>query len=154
MRKRELREYILQLDNLLPVLIKHFHIPDPHRLFGIKVTLQQYLTLDILTKKGKCMMTELSQALGVALSTMTELANRLVKRRFVKKIKDSKDHRIVWVDLTRRGLRIIQEINKKKQRHISSILEKLTQHERQILIDILKRISQTVGEAEINSLRI
>ncbi len=154
MRKKELREYILQLDNLLPVLIKHFQIPDPHRLFGIKVTLQQYLALDILTKKGKCMMTELSQALGVALSTMTELANRLVKRRFVKKIKDSKDHRIVWVNLTRRGLRIIQEINKKKQRHISSILEKLTQHERQILIDILKRISQTVGEAEINSLRI
>jgi len=154
MRKKELREYILQLDNLLPVLIKHFQIPDPHRLFGIKVTLQQYLALDILTKKGKCMMTELSQALGVALSTMTELANRLVKRRFVKKIKDSKDHRIVWVNLTRRGLRIIQEINKKKQRHISSILEKLTQHERQILIDILKRISQTVGEAEINRLRI
>ena len=76
------------------------------------------------------------------------------KRRFVKKIKDSKDHRIVWVNLARRGLRIIQEINKKKQKHISSILEKLTQHERQILIDILKRISQTAGEAEINSLRI
>jgi len=56
--------------------------------------------------------------------------------------------------LARRGLRIIQEINKKKQRHISSILEKLTQHERQILIDILKRISQTIGEAEINSLKI
>lgn len=82
-----MREYILQLDNLLPALIKHFQIPDPHRLFGIKVILQQYLALDILTKKGKCMMTELSQALGVALSTMTELANRLVKGDLLRRLK-------------------------------------------------------------------
>mgnify|MGYP000686894960 CR=1 FL=1 len=153
MKKKELREYISQLDNLLPVLVEHFQISDPRRLFGIKVTLQQYLTLDILSKKGKCMITELSQALGVALSTMTELANRLVKRQFVNKIKDFKDRRIVWVNLTDRGLKIIQEINKKKQRHILSILEKLTQRERQILIDILKRISQTVRKVGINPVR-
>ncbi|OPX29500.1 MAG: hypothetical protein B1H08_03710 [Candidatus Omnitrophica bacterium 4484_171] len=147
MKTKELQEYIFQLDNLLPVLIEHFQISDPHKLFGIKITLQQYLALNILIKKGRCMVSDLSKSLGVALSTMTELVNRLVKKQFVKKIKDLKDRRIVWINLTRRGLKIIQEINKKKQRHILSILEKLTQRERQILIDILKRISQTVRKA-------
>ena len=154
MKIKELREYISQLDNLLPVLIKHFQVSDPHRFFGIKITLQQYLTLDILTRKGKCMITELSKILGVALSTMTELADRLVKKHFVRKIKDSKDRRIVWVNLTDKGLKIIQKINEKKQRHILRILEKLSQNNRQTLINILKIVSQATGEAKAEAIKV
>jgi len=154
MKKKELCEYISRLDSLLPVLIEHFQISDPHRLFGIKITLQQYLTLNILTKKSRCMITELSQALGVALSTMTELANRLVKRQFIKKIKDSKDRRIVWVNLTKKGVKIIQEINRKKQKHILTVLERLTERERQLLIDILERISQVAKRIEAEGVKI
>ena len=149
MKKKELREYISQLDNLLPVLIEHFHISDPRKLFGVKITLQQYLTLDTLAKKGRCMVTELSRTLGVAISTMTELAGRLVKRRFIEKIRDIKDRRIVWVSLTGRGLEIIREMNEKKQRHILNILKKLTQRERRMLINALEMVSHATGKIKI-----
>jgi len=154
MKRKELDRYILRLDNLFPVLIKHFQISDPHKLFGVKVTLQQYLALNILIKKGRCMVSDLSKNLGVALSTMTELVNRLVKKQFIKKTKDLKDHRVVWVNLTKKGLEIIQEINRKKQEHILSILEKLTKKERRILIDILERIYQVAEKVEIKSMRV
>ena len=150
MKIKELREYIFQLDDLLPVLIKHFHISDPHKLYGIKISLKQYLALDILAQKGKCMVSELSKNLGVALSTMTELTDRLVKKRFAKRIKDIKDNRIVWVNLTGKGLEIIQKINEKKQKHILSILEKLGEDERQTLINVLKVVSQAVKKVEID----
>ena len=149
MKRKELQEYVFQLDNLLPVLIEHFQISDPRKLFGIKITLQQYLTLDVLTKKGKCMITELSKILGVALSTMTELTGRLVKGRLVEKIRDKKDRRIVRVNLTIKGLEIIQKINMKKQRHIATVLERLTQRDRKALINILKVISNAMKEKEI-----
>ncbi len=154
MKREELERYILRLDNLFPVLIKHFQISDPHKLFGIKVTLQQYLTLNILIKKGRCMVSDLSRNLGVALSTMTELVNRLVKKQFIKKAKDLKDRRIVWIDLTKKGAKIIQEINRKKQEHILSILEKLTEKERKLLVDILERISQVAKKIEMKGIRI
>jgi len=154
MRKKELHNYISRLDNLLPVLVKHFQIPDLHKLLGIKITFQQYLALNILIKKGKCMVSDLSKNLGVALSTMTELVNRLAKKQFVKKIKDLKDHRIVWINLTEKGAKIIQEINRKKQRYILNILEKLTEKERKLLIDILERISQVAKRIEMKGIRI
>ena len=154
MRKKELYNYISHLDNLLPVLVKHFQIPDLHKLLGIKITFQQYLTLNILIKKGRCMVSDLSKSLGVALSTMTELVNRLVKKRFVKKIKDYRDRRIVWINLTKKGVKIIQEINRKKKKHILTVLEKLTEKERQLLIDILERISQVAKKVGMEGVRI
>jgi len=154
MRKKELYNYISHLDNLLPVLVKHFQIPDLHKLLGIKVTFQQYLALNILIKKGKCMVSDLSKNLGVALSTMTELVDRLAKKQFVEKIKDLRDRRIVWINLTEKGARIIQEINKKKQRYILNILEKLTEKERRLLIDILERVSQVAKRIEVEGMRV
>ncbi|MBT9138417.1 MAG: hypothetical protein DDT31_00977 [Syntrophomonadaceae bacterium] len=153
MKTKKMREYISQLDNLLPVLIKHLQISDPNKLFGINITLRQYLALDILVGKGKCMITELSRSLGVALNTMTELVNRLVKKRFVEKSSDMKDRRIVWVSLTGEGLKIIQRINERKQEHISAILERVSQRDRQILIDILKIVSQVMRKVEMDSLK-
>ncbi len=153
-REKEVYDYISRLDSLLPVLVKHFQIPDLHKLLGIKITFQQYLALNILIKKGRCMVSDLSKNLGVALSTMTELVDRLAKKQFVKKIKDLRDRRIVWINLTEKGARIIQEINKKKQRYILNILEKLTERERRLLIDILERISQVAKRIEVEGMRI
>ena len=147
-KAKELRRYILQLDDLVPVLVKHFQISDPHKIYGIKITLQQYLALDALAKKGKCMITDLSKSLGIALSTATELIDRLTKRRFVKRKKGIKDGRVVWVDLTNKGLGIYKKINMKKQRQVAIVLEKLTKRNRDALINILKVVSRVVERAE------
>ena len=100
------------------------------------------------------MVSDLSKNLGVALSTMTELVNRLAKKQFVEKIKDLRDRRIVWINLTEKGAKIIQEINKKKQRYILNILEKLTEKERKLLIEILERVSQVAKRIEVEGMRI
>jgi len=154
MRQKELRKYILQLDDLVPVLVKHLQISDPHKLYGIKMTLQQYLALDTLAKKGKSMITDLSKGLGIALSTVTELVDRLAKRRFVKRKKDIKDRRIVWVNLTNNGLEIYKKINAKKQSRVAIILEKLTQGDRGALINILKVVSRTVERTETQRVEV
>ncbi len=153
MRQKELRRYILQLDDLVPVLVKHFQILDPHKLYGINITLQQYLALDTLAKKGKCTIGNLSKSLGIALSTATESIDRLTKRRFVKRKKDIKDGRVVWVNLTNTGLEILEKINVKKQRQVAVVLEKLTQRDRDALINILGVVSQAVERTESQRLK-
>ena len=149
MKKNEVSEYSSQLDNLLPVLIKHLQISDPHKLYGIKITLQQYLALDTLTKKGKCMITDLSKNLGIALSTVTGLVDRLTKSRFVKRRKDIKDRRIVWVNLTKAGLEVYKKVNAEKQKRVAVVLEKLTKCNRDALVNILEVISQIVEKTEV-----
>jgi len=144
----------LQLDDLVPVLVKHLQISDPHKLYGIKITLQQYLALDVLVKKEKCMITDLSKSLGIALSTVTELVDRLTKRRFVKRKKDINDRRIVWLDLTNKGLEIYKKINVEKQSRVAIILKKVTQGDRNALINILKIISRTVKKTEVQRIKV
>ena len=67
---------------------------------------------DKLARKGKCMMSDLSQALDIALSTMTELSDRLVKKDLITKVRDAEDRRVVWVNFTEKGARIFQELLK------------------------------------------
>ncbi len=149
MIQKELKKYILQLDDLVPVLVKHLQISDPYKLYGIKITLQQYLALNTLVKKGKCMITGLSKSLGIALSTVTELVDRLTKRGFVKRTKDIKDRRIIWVSLTNKGLDIYKKVNAEKQKQVAVILEKLTKRDRDALVNILKVVSRVVEKTEV-----
>ena len=141
MKKNELNKYISQLNDLLPGLDKYFKLPHSDTFSGIKVTVQQYLALDKLARKGKCMMSDLSSALNIALSTMTELADRLVKKDLITKVRDAEDRRVVWVNFTEKGTRIFQELKEKKQENISAILNKLSQAERKALVGILRIIT-------------
>ena len=149
MREKELNKYISQLNDLLPVLGKYFQMPHAETFSGIKVTLQQYLALDKLAQKGKCMMSDLSQGLDIALSTMTELADRLVKKDLIKKVRDVKDRRVVWVNFTEKGARIFQEIKEKKAENISAILKRLSQAERKALVGILQTVTQSADRVEV-----
>ena len=149
MRQKELKRYILQLDDLVPVLVKHFQISNPHKLYGIKITLQQYLALDTIAKKGKCTVGDLGKSLGIALSSVTELIDRLTKKHFVKRKKEVKDRRVVWINLTDAGLEIYKKINVKKQNQVAIVLKKLTKRDQDALINILKVVSQVVERTEI-----
>ena len=142
MRQEKLKRYILQLENLIPVLIKHFQISEPHKVYGIKITLRQYLALDALAKKGRCTITDLSKSLKIALSTATELVNRLTKSHFIERKKDLKDRRIVWLDLADTGLKILKKVNVRKQQQVALLLEKLSEHNRDTLINILEVVSR------------
>ncbi len=153
MSQKELKKYILQLDDLVPVFVKHFQISDPRKLYGIKITLQQYIALDTIAKKGKCTIGDLGKSLGIALSSVTELIDRLTKKHFVKRKKDVKDRRVVWINLTNTGLQVYKKINVKKQRQVAVILEKLSKRDRDALINILRVVSRTVERAENQSQR-
>ncbi|MEA1928659.1 MAG: MarR family transcriptional regulator [Candidatus Auribacterota bacterium] len=146
MKNNESNKYISQLNDLLPGLDKYFKLPHSDTFSGIKVTVQQYLALDKLARKGKCMMSDLSSALDIALSTMTELADRLVKKDLITKVRDVKDRRVVWVNFTEKGARVFQELKEKKQENIAAILNKLSQAERKALVGILGIITHTADQ--------
>ena len=143
MKEKELNKYINQVRELLGSLNQFLHLPHSEIISGVKVTLPQYLALDALEKKGKCMMSDLSSALNIAFSTMTELAGRLAKKDLIKKVRDQKDRRIVWVNFTEKGAKIFKEIKENKQRQLGEILTKLTQAERETLISLLKLVRGT-----------
>ena len=91
-------------------------------------------------------MSDLSQGLDIALSTMTELADRLVKKNLINKVRDVKDRRVVWVNFTEKGARIFQELKAKKRENISAIVRRLSQAERKALVGLLQIITNSADQ--------
>ncbi|MFQ5867030.1 MAG: MarR family winged helix-turn-helix transcriptional regulator [bacterium] len=150
MRGKEIKKYASRMDDVLPVLVKNFQVPRLPKLYGTEVTLPQYFALTTITRKGKCMVGELSKLLGVSVNTVSELVGRLVKKRFVKKEKDEKDRRRVHIHLTQLGKKIIRKVDYWKKRHIKGILRNLTEDDCRVLIQIMEKMTgtpQELGEA-------
>ncbi len=85
---------------------------------GVNVTPSQMGILFLLLKDGDKTMSELSTALNIDNSTLTRLADRLVREGFAERIRDDTDRRISKLRITengraesRKALRITKEIN-------------------------------------------
>jgi len=148
MMGKDVKKYASRMDDVLPALVKNFQVPELPRLYGIRITLQQYFALATITRRGKCMVGELSKLLGVSVNTVSELVGRLVKKHFVEKERDEKDRRRVHVYLTQLGKRIIRKVNYCKKRHIMGILRNLTEDDCRILIQIMEKMTDTTQRLE------
>jgi len=146
MTQKDLKEFINKMQEFHPIAVKHFQIGDPNKFFGFNITLQQYLALDILVSRNKCKMTDLSKDLGIKLSTATGLVDRLIKRHFAKRERDTEDRRLVWIYPTQTGIKIDKKIKEIKENHVSKILRKITQNDRDNLIRIIEKITKVVKE--------
>lgn len=149
MKKEEINKFMRQLDDLLLVLIDKFHIPRIPKGFKDKITTQQYRVLNILAKKRKCMIGELSQYCNVARSTMTELIDRMVNKNLVKRLKDVKDNRRVIISLTNIGGELVSKINSERRKRVKNILNKLSKSRRDSFINALKEMFKIANEQDI-----
>lgn len=146
MRGKEIKKYVSKIDDVLPTLVKNFQVPQLPSLYGTEITLPQYFALATITRKGRCMVGELSKLLGLNVNTVSELVGRLVKKHFVKKERDERDRRRVHVYLTQLGKRIIRKVDHCKKRHIRGILENLTEDDCRVLIQIMEKVTGTPQE--------
>jgi len=150
MTGKDVKKYASRMDVVLPALAKNLQVPQLPKCYGIKVTLQQYFALATITRRGKCMVGELSKLLGVSVNTVSELVSRLVQKHFVKKERDERDRRKVHVYLTRLGKRIIRKVDNCRKKHVIGILRNLTEDDCRILIQIMEKMAggtQELGEA-------
>ncbi len=89
----------------------------------IDLTMQQIKTLAALWGQPALRMRALSDMLGVNLSTMTGIVDRLIERGLVERRADPEDRRIVLVQLTEAGREEIGRIMMLGQTQLAELLE-------------------------------
>jgi DNA-binding MarR family transcriptional regulator len=82
------------------------------------VTLQQFRALTVLHEHGPLNAASLADALGIARSTLTRLANRLVRDRLVERVSDPSDRRVVVLTVSRQGSRIAERVKEARLREL------------------------------------
>ncbi|ALC81944.1 MULTISPECIES: MarR family winged helix-turn-helix transcriptional regulator [Bacillus] len=99
------------------------------------ITPPQFVGLQWLYEFGDMTIGELSTKMYLACSTTTDLVDRMEKNNLVERVKDPSDRRVVRIHLQPEGERIIQEVIKKRQEYLQSMLSSFTTEE----VDIFER---------------
>ena len=94
-------------------------------LMSIDLTMQQLRTLMILSFRGSASGQELADGLGVHLSTVTGLINRLLARGLVERGEDPNDRRVRRVRLSAEGTQLMQQMRDAGRLHKRRLLQQL-----------------------------
>lgn len=110
----------------------------------------QFFILRYIADKQKLTITDLACTLGVTLSAITGLVNRLVNMGLAERQQDKDDRRVVWVRVTAKGLDLIRRANKSRAKDLHHYLKHLPPKTQASLPEFC----QTMGRVlDINTLR-
>jgi DNA-binding MarR family transcriptional regulator len=90
-------------------------------------------------------MSALGQQLGVSLSAVTQLADRLERARLVRRVADEADRRVKCLQLTERGQRLMRAREEARVRRLSAALERLPAEARSTVIEGLELLVRACG---------
>ncbi len=123
------------LDNM-----KKVFFPEEWLELDLKLSKTELFTMLLLTRKEQTTMTELSEIMGVPMSTATGLADRLVRKKYVKRERSESDRRTVGLVLTEEGAALVLEFRQIMAHYLSMVMDDLTEEEQQYLIQISVKI--------------
>ena len=91
-------------------------------LSDLNITVPQFTALQILINNGNMTIGELSQKMNLACSTITDLIDRMEKSELVARKKDTKDKRVVRIDVLEKGFVVLEQVINKRQEFLASKL--------------------------------
>jgi DNA-binding MarR family transcriptional regulator len=137
----KINEYLMEMAENLPLFRRFTLEAGPLK----NLTPQELHTIALVGKMGSPRMSELARRGHVTLGTMTVMINKLVKKGYVKRMRDEGDRRVVLVSLTARGRRA-NKLHEKFHRDITDrILSLLSESEQQHLAAIIQKLATSLG---------
>jgi DNA-binding MarR family transcriptional regulator len=138
-------EEIQDILRLQDELARHRAVWDVKPWLELNMSTPQFKALLLISEEEGIRMRELARRLGGSFSNATVLVDRLVDRGLVERLADSQDRRVVLVQSTEEGQRLIQQLVTSWRSLSASLLEALdpddlpTIHE---ALHVLLKVSQ------------
>ena len=133
------------LDHYIHALVEHFYLRLPLDQATLDLNGSEFFALSRLGRKGKGSMTELAQECGLALSGMTGVVDRLVKKHCVRRECDEIDRRKVYVELDKRGEVVYQRLLEGEMNMIITVMDSLKYEQQDALLDAFKSAVDLAG---------
>ena len=131
-------------------LVHRIMIMDRSEKLCYGVTLSQAYTIGALQKNSMLTMNELSQELGLAMSTLTRIIDVLVKNEIVMRQQSTQDRRKVCVELTDKGKDLAEKLKVCGEKFWQKIIDEIPREKMdeiannlQILLNALEKAEQT-----------
>jgi len=137
------------LERVLPRLMRRlfFDLTADSPLW--ELPLPQLKVLGMLERRDNRRMSEIGERLGVALSTVTQVADRLEQRGWVRRMDDPGDRRVVRLSLTDAGRRLMGERREARRGRLLTLLGDLEPEERARVVGAVEALYQTARRLEL-----
>ncbi|MCR3955006.1 MAG: MarR family transcriptional regulator [Gudongella sp.] len=109
-------------------------------LSDFNITVPQFTALQILINNGDMTISELSQKMDLACSTITDLIDRMEKTNLVRRRKDEQDKRVVRVEVLQEGHDILARVLEKRIEFLSEKLKGVTEEDKRTLRTALENL--------------
>ncbi|MGB9859827.1 MAG: MarR family winged helix-turn-helix transcriptional regulator [Moorellaceae bacterium] len=141
---------VVRLHQLLAELARAMQLLEKSELGCCGITLSQcHLLLEISRRKeGETSLTGLAAALGLDLSTVSRVADGLVRRGLLKREADPGDRRRLALFLTNTGRELVEVINRGMNEYVHRILRQIPAEKRQVVLEGLDLLVAAVKKLE------
>jgi DNA-binding MarR family transcriptional regulator len=126
-----------------------FHNFNPSRdraFLTVDLTMPQLKALISVSKSNGATSGEIASKLGVGLSTVTGIVDRLIEQELVTRREDPRDRRITRVLATERGDRLVTDLLRYRSEMISDILNHLDADQLRVVEQAFGYLLQAVQE--------
>jgi DNA-binding MarR family transcriptional regulator len=113
----------------------------------------QIRALHVLHSRENCHMGHLAERLGVAMSTATQIADRLEQRGWVQRVDDPEDRRVVRLTLTDEGRGLLEHRRLSRRERLRGALWCMSIEDRSALLDGLRALQAFGGSAKNHGCR-
>ena len=136
----EIERFGKRMIELLPQLIRGFARYESNALSQGKITLPQLWALEYLSRHKDSSMHETARFLGISRPAATGLIDRLIAQGCVRREGDTRDRRVIRVDITAKGKRILTHIWEQKRRMVVKVFGEISPRSRAQYLGTLERV--------------
>ncbi|MGY0071304.1 MarR family winged helix-turn-helix transcriptional regulator [Streptomyces sp. QTS137] len=112
-----------------------------------EITSQQFAVLNALRQEPGIDQRTLARLTSLDRSTVNQMVRRLTDQRYVSQVRDEKDRRRTLLSLTGEGAQLLDSLIPPAKRINEQLLESLSESERPVAADILRKIASMDGES-------
>jgi MarR family transcriptional regulator, organic hydroperoxide resistance regulator len=115
---------------------------------GMDLTYNQYKMLLTIYDKGNCPLNQLARELQIAMSSASEMVDRLVNLGIVYRTVDEENRRQVVIYTTDKGEELIRELRRGIVENYRVMLERLSLRDQERLVQSFETLAEILGKLE------
>lgn len=144
MDKSRIFDFADELNQIVPVIHREMIRRQIDEIHKGKITFQQILILEFLERSGQLKMSEIAGFMDVSTAAVTGIVERLVRERYVERVYDKKDRRVIRIQLTLKGGQIVTKASEQRRNMMIKLFQKVSVADRASYLRIIKQIRDTL----------
>ena len=143
---RSLCEFGREMAHMMPKFMQAVLKRMSNPLSAGNISVPQMVIMSFLREKDRSKMVDIAKALSVTTSAVTGHIDRMARLNLVKRAADEDDRRVINIEMTEKGKKIVDNMEKMRHKILMELFSRLTPIERKRYLETIKKLYHILTE--------